>query len=201
MDGVAAPGAGDIPMLGQLALSGNLLSEVLENMAESALVVDDDGLIVAANGAARSLLGRDDAELIGQDSHDLLHRDNHGHLMPRSRCQMRRALLTRDTRHGDAEWFVRGDGAVIQLSWLVTPYTVAPGVTGALVLLHTSRQEESQRSDDGYCAPLTELDRLALLAETTTRLTSTLDVDEALHRLAALTVPRLADWAVCDVCW
>lgn len=55
-------------------------------------------------------------------------------------------------------------------------------------------------SDEGEVpAPLTELDRLALLAETTTQLTSTLDVDEAMRRLVALTVPRLADWAVIDL--
>ncbi|MFF7176991.1 SpoIIE family protein phosphatase [Streptomyces sp. NPDC008121] len=46
---------------------------------------------------------------------------------------------------------------------------------------------------------LTELGRLALLAETTTRLTSTLDTDEALKRLVTLLVPRLADWVVIDL--
>ena len=45
----------------------------------------------------------------------------------------------------------------------------------------------------------TDLERLALLAETTTRLTSTLDVDEALRRLVDLVLPRLADWAVIDL--
>ncbi len=66
-------------------------------------------------------------------------------------------------------------------------------------MLYTPEQPDVRHSEGGYSAPLTELDRLTLLAETTTRLTSTLDVDEALHRLAALTVPRLADWAVFDL--
>ncbi|GGX44616.1 SpoIIE family protein phosphatase [Streptomyces chryseus] len=199
MDNVAAPGTGDTPLSGHQALSNALLDGTLENMAASVIVVDDEGLILATNSAAQSLLGRDAVELIGQDFHDLLHRDKHGHPMPRTRCQIRKALLSRDTRHGDTEWFARGDGTLVQLSWLVTPYTPGPGVTGALVLLYEMKQKDSHQSEDGHAAPLTELDRLALLAETTTQLTSTLDVDEALHRLAALTVPRLADWAVFDL--
>ncbi|MGW7051144.1 SpoIIE family protein phosphatase [Streptomyces sp. NPDC054887] len=194
MDDVAAPGTGGIPMSGHQALH-----RTLETMAASAIAVDDDGLILAANSAAQSLLGRDSTELTGQDFHDLLHRDEHGHPMPRTRCRLRSALLTRDTRHGHAEWFARGDGTIVQLAWLVTPYSAGPGLTGALTLLYESKQEEPHPSEDGYSTPLTELDRLALLAETTTQVTSTLDVDEALHRLAALTVPRLADWAVFDL--
>ncbi|MFC8194357.1 SpoIIE family protein phosphatase [Streptomyces sp. NPDC060006] len=196
MDSTAASGTGDRPMPGQQALSSVPPEKALEALAASAIVVDGDGLIVAANSAAQIQLGRKAAELIGHDPHDLLHRDSHGHSLPRTRCRMRKALLTKDTRHGSDEWFVRGDDTLVQLSWLITPYTTDAGFTGALALLY---EQESQQSDDGHSAPLTELDRLALLAETTTQLTSTLDVDEALHRLAALTVPRLADWAVFDL--
>ncbi|EGX58151.1 PAS/PAC sensor protein [Streptomyces zinciresistens K42] len=46
---------------------------------------------------------------------------------------------------------------------------------------------------------LSELERLALLAETTAQLISNNDVDEALHRVVALVLPRLADWAVIDM--
>jgi stage II sporulation SpoE-like protein/GAF domain-containing protein len=42
----------------------------------------------------------------------------------------------------------------------------------------------------------TERDRLALLAEMTRVLMSTLDVDEAIDRLTRLVVPRLGDWAL-----
>ncbi|WP_442817146.1 SpoIIE family protein phosphatase [Streptomyces sp. NBC_01334] len=199
MDDTAAPGREGIAVSGRLARSGVLLDEALESLQASAVAVDDDGLIVAANSAARSLVARKPSELIGQDFHDLLHRDKHGHSMPRTRCPIRKALLARETTHGDAEWFARGDGTLVLLFWLVTPYALGPGVTGALTMLYEPKQENVDPSDDRHSAPLTELDRLALLAETTTQLTSTLDVDEALHRLAALTVPRLADWAVFDL--
>ncbi|WP_062650657.1 SpoIIE family protein phosphatase [Streptomyces maremycinicus] len=199
MDDAADPGRESIPAPGYQAPSGALLDQALESLQASAIAVDDDGLIVAANSAARSLVGRKASELIGQDLHDLMHRDKHGHSMPRMRCPIRKALLARETTHGDAEWFVRGDGTLVLLSWLVMPYALGPGMTGALTTLYEPKREDVGPSDDRHSAPLTELDRLALLAETTTQLTSTLDVDEALHRLAALTVPRLADWAVFDV--
>ncbi|MCW8103143.1 SpoIIE family protein phosphatase [Streptomyces tauricus] len=199
MDDVAAPGRESVPLPGHQARCRALLDGTPENLRASAIAVDDDGLIVALNSAAQSLLGREAAELVGQDFHDLLHRDRYGHSVPRTRCAMRKALLTGDTRHGDAEWFARGDGTVVRLSWLVTPYILDPGRTGALALLYEPPQSDVGHSDGGHSAALTELDRLALLAETTTQLTSTLDVDEALHRLAALTVPRLADWAVFDL--
>lgn len=199
MDDMAVPGTAGLPVPGAGALSAALLGRSLESMTASAVVVDGDGRILAANTAALRLLRHDAAALVGQDSHDLLHRDEHGHALPRSRCLMRKALLTQGTVHGDAEWFARGDGTLIRLSWLVTPCAPGAATTGALALLYEQPQEVPPPGGAGYAAPLTELDRLSLLAETTTRLTSTLDADEALHRLAALTVPRLADWAVVDL--
>ncbi|MEV6785754.1 SpoIIE family protein phosphatase [Streptomyces sp. NPDC051098] len=202
MDDVAAPGREGTPLPGHEARCGALLEETLEKLRTSAVMIDDDGLVVATNSAAQSLLGRKASELLGQDFHDLLHRDRYGHPVPRTRCRIRKALLTGDTRHGDADWFACGDGTLVELSWLVTPYASGAGVTGAsgaLVMLYEPEQPEIDPGDAEHSAPLTELDRLALLAETTTQLTSTLDVDVALHRLAALTVPRLADWAVFDL--
>ncbi|WUD79027.1 SpoIIE family protein phosphatase [Streptomyces sp. NBC_00510] len=174
---------------------------LLDGVMAPAYVVDGEGSIIAANEAAGTLLQRSTADLLGQDAHDLLHRDSHGHTLPRSRCEMRDALLTERTRHSDVGWFARGDGSLLGLSWFLTPYALGSGRPGALVMLY-QRQEAAtppQEQEEGFSTPLTELDRLALLAETTTQLTSTLDVNEALHRLAALTVPLLADWAVVDL--
>ncbi|MFJ8803480.1 SpoIIE family protein phosphatase [Streptomyces sp. NPDC102487] len=199
MDEFAAPSRENVSLPERQAPSGAQCDRTLENLRVSAIVVDNDGLIVAVNGAAQRLLNREASELLGQDFHDLLHRDRYGHSIPRTRCQIRTALLTGDTRHGEAEWFARGDGTLALLAWLVTPYTCDPSKAGALAMLYEPEQLDVRLSDDEYSAPLTELDRLALLAETTTQLTSTLDVDEALRRLAALTVPRLADWAVVDL--
>ncbi|MET7852374.1 SpoIIE family protein phosphatase [Streptomyces avermitilis] len=190
---------GDSPVPGPQTSSGALLGATLEDVQTAVVAVDDDGLIVSANGAAQSVLGRSFEELVGQDFHDLLHRDSYGHATPRTRCQLRDALLAGRTEHGDSEWFARGDGTLVRLSWLVAPFSSESEGAGALMLLYGSNRGVSDEGDDEVPAPLTELDRLALLAETTTQLTSTLDVDEAMRRLAALTVPRLADWAVIDL--
>ncbi|ODA74617.1 SpoIIE family protein phosphatase [Streptomyces sp. AVP053U2] len=196
---VTGTGTGDSPVSGPQAWSRALLGATLEGVRTAVVVVDDDGLIVSANDAAQEVLGRSLGELVGQDSHDLLHRDSHGHAPPRTRCRLRDALLAGRTGHGDSEWFARGDGTLVRLSWLVAPCSSGSGEQGALVLLYGSERDVSDEGADEVPAPLAELDRLALLAETTTQLTSTLDVDEALRRLAALTVPRLADWAVIDL--
>lgn len=193
------PGTAALPVSGSQEQSASPVDGSLEDLETCGLVVDRDGLIVAANSAARTLLRRRSTELIGQDAHDLLHRDDHGRPLPRTRCLLREALLTGSTRHSDVGWFTRGDGTLLQLAWLITPRTVGPGAPGALVVLYERKQPGPVPAPDAAPAALTELEQLTLLAETTTQLTSTLDVDEALHRLAALTVTQLADWAVVDV--
>ncbi|CAM5664708.1 SpoIIE family protein phosphatase [Streptomyces atroolivaceus] len=195
---ITGAATGDSPVPGPQTWSGALLGATLADVQTAVVVVDDSGLIVSANGTAQGMLGRSFEELVGQDSHDLLHRDSHGHATPRTRCQLRNAILAGRTEHGDSEWFARGDGTLVRLCWLVAPCS-GPERTGALVLLYESNPGVSDEGVDEVPAPLSELDRLTLLAETTTQLTSTLNVDEALRRLTALTVPRLGDWAVIDL--
>ncbi|WP_338900073.1 SpoIIE family protein phosphatase [Streptomyces sp. TG1A-60] len=161
-------------------------------------VVDDHGCIVTVNARAEALLGVPAGELAGRDAHELLHRDPLGQTMPRAACAMMHAFLSGRTGAGDREWFRRGDDTLLPVSWLVTPCRLDEDVTGAAVLFY-----ESGPAAGASPAPeppgLSQLDRLALLAETTTRLTSTLDAEEAVARLVRLVVPRLADWAVVDL--
>lgn len=196
---VTSAGPGDPATPGHQPWPDRVPAPSLEDVQAAALTVDDDGVIVSVNGAAESLLHRARADFVGQDAHDLLHRDSHGDVPPRTHCRPGNALRDRRTEHGDRDWFARGDGVLVRLAWCVTPYSSGHRSTGALVLLY--EREESAPEEDLSGAPesMTELDRLTLLAETTTQLTSTLDTDEALHRLAVLTVPRLADWAVIDL--
>ncbi|MCT9089705.1 SpoIIE family protein phosphatase [Streptomyces sp. ASQP_92] len=180
-------------------MSGAFLGAALEDVRTAVVVIDTDGRILSTNSAAHTMLGHRSEEFRGQDLHDLLHRNSHGHPVPRVRCRLRRALLAGVTQHGEAEWFARKDGTLVQLSWLSTPWSSGSGESGAWVVLYEAGTDAADGLDDVRPAPLTELDRLALLAETTTQLTSTLNVDDALRRLASLTVPRLADWAVIDL--
>ncbi|MFI7106781.1 SpoIIE family protein phosphatase [Nonomuraea sp. NPDC050227] len=162
-------------------------------------VVDDGGRIVEVAPRTEALLRRPAAELLGADAHDLLHRGPRGETLPRSRCAMRRPLITGGTSQGEREWLACGDGSLLPASWLVTPCLLADGRTGALVLFHDADEPGAQIPEPAHETSMSELDRLALLAETTTTLTASLDVDETLRQLVRLVVPLLADWVVVDL--
>ncbi|HSA52359.1 MAG TPA: SpoIIE family protein phosphatase [Yinghuangia sp.] len=160
-------------------------------------VVDDQGRIVQVNARAEELLAWSAADLIGRDAHDFLHRGPGGERLPSARCPMMKAFLGGRPAQGDHTWFKRGDGSLLRLAWLVAPCRTEDGIGGALVIFHESIGEPPPEQADAVA--LSELDRLALLAETTTTLTSTLNAEEAVQRLIRLLVPRLADWAVVDL--
>jgi hypothetical protein len=175
------------------------LTRAIEAIGTAAYVVDEEGHVIAVNTHAERLLARPAAEFLGRDAHDLLHRDAHGHLLPRSRCSMRQAFHAGRTAQAAGDHFECGDGSLLPISWLITPYDVDGHAVGTLVLVHAQRPPETDSPAETAAESMPELERLALLAETTTRLTSTLDVEEALRRLVTLVVPRLADWAVVDL--
>ncbi|WP_406173964.1 SpoIIE family protein phosphatase [Streptomyces canus] len=175
------------------------LTGALEAIGTAAYVVDEEGRVIAVNAHAEQLLVRPAEEFLGRDAHDLLHRDAHGHPLPRSRCDMRQAFHAGRTAQAEGEHFECGDGSLLPVSWMITPYVVDGRGADTLVLVHAQRPPETARRPETAPNQLPELERLALLAETTTRLTSTLDAEETLRRLLALVVPRLADWAVVDL--
>ncbi|MEW1845537.1 SpoIIE family protein phosphatase [Nonomuraea angiospora] len=182
------------------AVDGARLSRLPDLSDAGAYLVDDRGRIVEVAAQAEQLLGRPAKELLGRDAHDLLHRGKYGETLPRSRCAMRRPLIMGASAQGEGEWFERGDGLLIRVSWMVTPCHLEEGGTGALVLFHeTPSPAPPPHEAAGAAASMSPLDRLALLAETTTTLTSSLDVDETLRQLVRLVLPLLADWAVIDL--
>ncbi|MEW2810557.1 SpoIIE family protein phosphatase [Streptomyces massasporeus] len=177
-----------------------VLAGTLEAIGAGAYVVDEQGCIIAVNTRAEHLLGRSADELTGHDAHDLLHRGPQGQLLPRTQCAMRQAFHAGRTAQADEDYFACADGTVLRISWLMTPYDVGGRHAGTLVVFHTPDHEQAPAPlPEPTAQPLSELHRLALLAETTAQLTSTLDVDEALRRLVVLVLPRLADWAVVDL--
>ncbi|MEV6036524.1 SpoIIE family protein phosphatase [Nonomuraea sp. NPDC052116] len=163
-----------------------------------AYVVDDRGRIVEVTAQAERLLCRPAEDLLGRDAHDLLHRGKYGEPLPRSRCAMRQPLIVGGSAQGEGEWFEHGDGVLMRVSWMVTPCRLDEGRTGALVLFHESPGPAPYETA-AATASMSQLDRLALLAETTTTLTASLDVDETLRQLVRLVLPLLADWAVVDL--
>ncbi|MEU8028338.1 SpoIIE family protein phosphatase [Streptomyces sp. NPDC049099] len=171
----------------------------LDTLAVGAYLADEQGLIVAVNTCGERLLARPAADLVGRDAHELLHRTSCGEPMPRARCRIRDSSLGGGTQQGEDEWLERGDGTLLPVGWLATPCDIGVRSPATLILFHSAgcQKRPAQRSPAG--GRLSELERLALLAETTTLLTSTLDIHEGLRHLISLVVPRIADWAVIDL--
>ncbi|MET9552353.1 SpoIIE family protein phosphatase [Streptomyces sp. NPDC006645] len=193
---VVEAGVGDVPSERPVRVPG-----VPDMVGAAVCVVDEGGIIARANAHAQRLLDRDVASLVGRDAHDLLHRDRHGHPLARASCRMTEAFLAREARVGSG-WFERGDGSLVELAWLVAPCAPVDGHADTMVIFtdpDPDRGPEDAGRPAGPGSAVSELERLALLAETTTQLTSTLDSDEALRRLVRLVVPRVADWAVVDL--
>ncbi|NBE98241.1 GAF domain-containing protein [Nonomuraea sp. KC401] len=162
-------------------------------------VVDDRGHIVDVNPRAEQILDRAASTLLGKDAHDLLHRGKYGEPLPRSRCTVRQALIAGETRQGDDEWLECGNGSLLAVSWLVTPYQNGEGDKGALVLFREGSTPGAAEGGRPSAASMAELDRLALLAEATATLTASLVVDDTVRQLIRLVVPLMADWAVVDL--
>ncbi|MFF1546096.1 SpoIIE family protein phosphatase [Streptomyces sp. NPDC058291] len=181
------------------ATPANALTDALEAIRTGAYVVDEQGRVIAMNSLTRELLGWAPEDLLGHDAHDLLHRDPHGHPLPRTQCRMRQAFHARRTAQAEEDHFARRDGSVLPISWLITPFDLVGLERSTLVLFHAWHPAEADSPPEPAATLLPELERLALLAATTTQLTSTLDVDEALRRLVTLVVPRLADWVIIDL--
>ncbi|WP_030348604.1 SpoIIE family protein phosphatase [Streptomyces sp. NRRL S-1022] len=175
------------------------LTDALNAIGTGAYVADEQGLIVAVNSLTERLLDRPAEDLIGQDAHELLHRGPQGQPLPTSRCTMRQAFHAGQPAQGEEEYFARGDGSLLRISWLITPYTIAGPGAGTLVVFHTPEAGPPTEPGPERAERMSDLERLALLAETTTQLTSTFDVEEAQRRLVRLVVPRLADWVVIDL--
>jgi PAS domain S-box-containing protein len=181
------------------ATPANALTDALEAIRTGAYVVDEQGRVIAMNSLTRELLGWAPEDLLGHDAHDLLHRDPHGHPLPRTQCRMRQAFHARRTAQAEEDHFARRDGSVLPISWLITPFDLVGLERSTLVLFHAWHPAEADSPPEPAATLLPELERLALLAATTTQLTSTLDVDEALRRLVTLVMPRLADWVIIDL--
>jgi PAS domain S-box-containing protein len=190
---------GAVPDTPAAAADGSGLRDLLDRVDAGAYAVDDRGVITAVNPRAEGLLALPAHDLVGRDAHGLLHRDSAGTPADRAGCRVLRAILAGRTAPEQAGWHERGDGSILPVSWLATPFRRQDETTGALVIFHPRSSSEADREQGLATASLSELERLALLAETTSRLTSTLSPERALGRLAHIVVPRLADWLVVDL--
>lgn len=183
-------------------VSREMLETLFVGLDAGVYVTTDESGIITVNPAAQRILRRPAKDFIGRDAHELLHRESDGRVAPQATCPLLRASLSAQPTAGmGGIWFARGDDTITPVGWFSGPYRTDAGPGGVIVLFYElSEEQENRRAREGALSALESLtERLALVSETTTVLTSTLNVREALERLVRLVVPRLADWAVVDI--
>lgn len=185
------------------------VSAALEHVGAGVCAVGDLGQILWINPRGLELLVLRADDVIGRDAHDLLHRDAGGHPVPRETCERTGTAPSRQAFRTGRSWFPRGDGTLLAGRWFALPCD--PNDQGVVALIAFEAEEPDpapdpqQTTDPRPVRPadsprtLSEGERLALLADTTAQLISNVDVHGALHRVVALMLPRLADWAVIDL--
>jgi PAS domain S-box-containing protein len=184
-----------------------LLVDSFVAMHAGVYVTDAAGRALVVNPAALRLLGREGEQLAGVSMHDLAHYQT-GDGRPRSAtsCSLLNVITTGRPARSDDDVFWRADGTPLPVSWVSAPVVRNGQVAGAVVvfmeetLRHVEREQLLARHRESVEARerLAEANaRLALLGRLSEALT-TLDTDEALGRLARLSVGRAADCCVVD---
>ncbi|WP_030542910.1 SpoIIE family protein phosphatase, partial [Streptomyces albus] len=178
-----------------------LLQAMFYGLDAGVWVMDSRGRILVVNPRGAEIVRLPPERFIGADVHELLHREADGSLQPRSQCPLLAAMEAGLPTRTQAAWFLRGDGTLLRVGWLLAPYLVEGEQAGAVVTFFdiTEQEEEVRRREAHLAALRKRAERLSLVSEVTTVLTSTLDVREALRRLVRLVAPRLSDWAVVDL--
>jgi PAS domain S-box-containing protein len=173
---------------------------LFHSMGAGVYTTDPDGNVVVINDEALRLLRRRREELVGRNAHELVHyQDAAGRPVAADACPLLGVGRTGVPARSDDDTFWRPDGTPLFVSWLSAPLVSDGRVTGAVVVFTDATQRhlesEQRRTRDQQQAAAAE--RLSLLGRVSEAL-STLDLDQALQRLARLSVGRTADWCVVD---
>ncbi|MGW9032729.1 SpoIIE family protein phosphatase, partial [Streptomyces sp. NPDC055722] len=190
----------------EVSVDGALMSALVAAADAGLCAVDDEGTVIACNPAAERLLGYAPGTLIGVNAHRTLHQsDVESAAVPVQRPILRDVVLGKRTS-GDRAVLLRADGTPLQVWWAAAPLPAAGGRgLGAVVVFHdaTAQRDREGHRAERYAHSETmreqaeyDLAETSWLGELTLAMTSTLDADEALHRLVRQLVPRLADTAL-----
>ncbi len=191
------------------AANGGLLQAVFDLVAAGMYVFDLDGTVQLANPGAHSLLRCEPGTLAGTSAHDAFHYiDSTGHRRPAATCPIIGVARDGVDASSDNDVFVRRDGSLLPVAWSAAPIIDDGQSIGGVVVFYdiTMRVAQDLRHDVELAearrageAARAQASRVGFLSDATHALVSTLDVDEALARLARILVPRFADWCVIDL--
>ena len=164
------------------------LQAILENLGEAVTVQDPSGRLVFANRAAATLLGAGSVEeLLATPPHELLERfttiTEDGRPLEMDDLPGRAVLEGREA----PPLLVRTrDNATGEETWRLTKSTAVKGANGEVLLAVNVIEDMTE-------AKRAELAQ-RLLADASSELTSSLDYERTLQRVAELAVPEFADW-------
>ncbi len=183
-----------------MPLEPTLLRALFETVAAALCAVDADGRLTAMNPRAEDLLDRPEATAVGADLHDILHLSEDGRPLPRESCALLAVLREGRAADGD-EVLTLGGGRRAVVTWSGAPIVLDGTLTGAVFALRDSSSERKAEAEHrvAMAAAQAANHRLALLSEATALLGGTLDLRQALQRLADIVVPYLGDWSVVDL--
>ncbi|MGW1596813.1 SpoIIE family protein phosphatase [Streptomyces sp. NPDC002343] len=191
----------------------------VEDSSVPTVAADDDGRIIAANAALADLLGWQTDELIGRPLTVLIPE----HLRERHRAGFTALRLTGRSRIMGRSIplpALHHDGSLVPVRLRIQSQEAVDGRTvrvGQFMPRATAPGEERpvSRSDAGPSARLhtgaaaaswaggaeatPAWERLSLLADTTSALSSTLDLREGLRRVCHVLTQQMADWCVVDL--
>ncbi len=173
---------------------------LLDALDAGVYATNTQGRLLAINPAGLRMLGRTGQDLTGQQMHQLVHYQSaDGQPLPEESCPLLRVAVTGISARDDDDTFWRADGTPLPVSWMSAPSRQDGEVTGAVVAFfdNTNRHDATERLLAEREAAVADNARLAILGRVSEAL-STLDVDEALRRLARLTVGPIADWCIVD---
>ncbi len=202
----SGPGERDVPAAD---VDAALLTALFAAVDVGVYAVDDEGTVIACNPAAEQLLGYPPGTLIGVNAHRTLHPP----ALDRATTPLHRPYpddtASGKRTSGDRAALLRADGTPLQVSWTAAPLpTATEHGEGAVVVFHdaTAQRVREGRRAERYAHSETmreqaeyDLAETTWLGELTLAMTSTLNADEALHRLVRQLVPRLADTALIDL--
>lgn len=101
-----------------------LLRDITSSLGEGILTMSRDGKMIFMNPEAENLLGWREDELMGADVHDTIHhRKPDGTHLSKEDCPIQIMMESGSFYRSDDDVFVRKDGSVFPVSYVVTPIT------------------------------------------------------------------------------
>lgn len=158
-----------------------------------------DSPLVFVNPAFERTTGYDREEAVGRNCRFLQGPDTDPAAVERVREVIRSGehatvMLLNYRKDGSAFWNELSISPVYNAAGELTHHVGIQADVTSRVHIERERERHLEAERALRAAAERAQHRLALLAEATTRLAATLDVDESLDRLLGLVVPKLADW-------